>query len=73
MANTRKKARVLPRRFHSLAAAIEAQGITQRQAAVLIGKDEPYVSKLVNRKARPSLEMAVRIERLFNVDPAGML
>lgn len=64
---------MLPARFHSLAAAKEARGLSQVQMARMLGKDEPYISKLINRQARPSLEMAIRIERLFNVDPAGLL
>ena len=73
MRNARKKAEVEPRRFHSLAAAKEYRGLTQTEMARMLGKSAPYVSKLINRKERPSLEMAIRIERLFNVDPAGLL
>ena len=68
-----RKATTKARRFYSFKAAIEAAGITQREAARRIGKSEPYVSKLVHRKERPSLAMAIRIEREFNVDPSALL
>lgn len=73
MGNTSKKTRQQPREFHSLKAAIEAKGLTQRQAAVVLGMTEPYVSKIVNRKERPSLARAVRISQLFNVNVASLL
>ena len=73
MWNTRKKTGRAPDKYFSVAAAIEAQGLTRKQVCDLIGKDKSYVSKLVNRKARPSFEMAVRIERVLHVDIAALL
>ena len=73
MKNARKNAGLANKRFHSLAAAQEARGLTQTEMARMLGKDVPYVNKLIHRTARPSLEMAILIERVFNVDPAGLL
>lgn len=73
MGNARKKPRQMPREFHSLKAAIEAQGLTQRQAAAILGMSEFYVSKIVNRRERPSLARAVRISQAFNVNVASLL
>lgn len=72
MGNTRKNGRA-GKVYSSLREGIKARGLSQVEAARILGKSEPYVSKLVNKKERPSLEMAVRIARLFNVDPAGLL
>ena len=47
--------------------------MTQREVARLIGRTESYVSKLVHRRERPSLRMALVIERELNVDPAALL
>lgn len=74
MGNTRKKAkRVLPEKFYSVQAAIDAQGLSRRQVCELIGKDKSYVSKLVKRKARPSFVMAERIARVLNVEISALL
>jgi len=74
MGNTRKNARKgVPEKYYSVQAAIEAQGLTRKQVCDLIGKDKSYVSKLVNRKARPSLVMAERIGRVLNVEISALL
>lgn len=73
MKNARKNRGMLARRFYSLKAALDAHDLKQNEAARILGKSEAYVSKLVNRRERPSLEIAVRIEQLWNVDPSGLL
>jgi transcriptional regulator with XRE-family HTH domain len=62
-----------PKRFTTIRAALEAQGLTQREFARLIDCSEPYVSNLLAGKFRPSLPVADRIQRVLNVDLGAIL
>lgn len=70
---TRATRKTVQKPFTTLRGALDAHGMTQRELARLIGKDEPYVSNLLRGKFRPSLPMADRIQRVLNVDLAAML
>jgi hypothetical protein len=47
--------------------AIHANGLTLRGAAELAEVDVAHLSRITNGKARPSLDLAGRIERLWRV------
>ena len=46
---------------------VEAQGITVTRAARALGVTRPALSALLNERARLSPEMALRIEKVFDV------
>ena len=48
----------------SLATYLNSRGISQREFALLLSVDPSIVSRLVRGLMRPSLELAVKIERL---------
>lgn len=52
--------------MENLATYLKSRGISQREFARLLGVDPSIVSRLVHDLMRPSLELAVRIERLTN-------
>ena len=45
-----------------LAAYLERAGLTQREFAAKIGTTDAHMSRLANGKARPSAELAEKIE-----------
>lgn len=50
-----------------LRAAIRAKGHTQREAARVLGVTEPWISDLCNDKARPSINMAAKLETEYGI------
>mgnify|MGYP000330001373 CR=1 FL=1 len=50
--------------MENLATYLNSRGISQREFARLLGVDPSIVSRLVHGLMRPSLELAVKIERL---------
>lgn len=67
-------------RYQSLKAAIDATGLTQREVARRAGVHETYICALLaseknpskKNPKRPSLRVAVRLEKLLNVDPSAL-
>lgn len=61
------------RRHRSLRTALVEMGLSQREAARQLGISEAHVSNILSRRHRPSLRLAIRIEKLFNVDPSVLV
>lgn len=54
-------------------ALLKSKGLTQRQLAELIGKDEQDVSRLLNRQPNTTIETVEMIADALEVDPGQLI
>lgn len=60
-------------KYDSLKAFVEATGIVQMTLAHDLGISQGHLSKLISRKEQPSLTLAYRIHRRYNVAMEGLV
>lgn len=70
---SRASTKTQPPRHSTLRAALKDKGWSQRRLAHLLGKGEPYVSRLIAGQFQPSLAVADRIQTLLNVELSAMI
>lgn len=52
---------------------LKEKGITQRQFADMVGKEEAYVSRVMSGKYNISLETITQFAEALNIDPSSLL
>lgn len=57
----------IPKAGQMLVKAMDKRGLNGQEASELIGIGRDYMSRLIHGKRKPSLDVAIRIEREFGI------